>query len=190
MGFKRDDGTTEWREGPIKDHTGAMTFPVWDVSPIISGTPLRGERIDVSKLSLRALHGNYRQILGKTGADASYQIIAPTQLCQTLYKIGHSFAVAELGLSGFRPLLRDAIRGQKRDTFDYVGGGDVIYPFRPGCLHAVLLNEVRNFVGARVLLANLQLFAADNAATYQVTVGYLGRDAPLVPGNQLLVVMP
>ena len=95
-------------------------------------------------------------------------------LCRVLAKIAHSYAVAELGLGGFTPLLREFIRGEGGDRFRYVGG-----EFKPGAPGAGL-HEIGFEQGVTgYLVVRIRLFASLGAPVYRVVVGLpLNPEAP------------
>lgn len=88
-----------------------------------------------------------------------------------LAKIAHSYAVANLGLSAFRPLLPDLVLGRSA-TESYLVGGDVSIPTRetePFLHHVYLQNCLTG--GVEYILVAIHLFAVIGMPRYHVVVG-------------------
>lgn len=87
-----------------------------------------------------------------------------------LAKIAHSFAVAELGLNGFRPLLNDLILGQPTThAAQFVGGG--ISPDPKGLERNEISVSVISGVHRDYHVVRLRLFADLEMPTYEIVVG-------------------
>lgn len=101
--------------------------------------------------------------------------IDTVHFCQFLAKTAHAFAVAELGLDGFNPLLTNSIRSRFDqpldwpDRYDYVGGDP--RDFAPcDALHQLGWGFVSRD-GRDFLVVLLRLFAYLGAPVFQVVVG-------------------
>ncbi len=92
-----------------------------------------------------------------------------------LAKIGHSFAVAELGFGNFKPLLRDVILNEADDLFHYVGGvGDLKLP--PTKEPYVIAMGALTTAETRFVIVRVRLFATvDEAPLYQIVVGEIAK---------------
>jgi len=93
------------------------------------------------------------------------------QFARMLAKIGHSYAVAELGLGAFEPMLPALILGKPASASHLVGGdasGPV--PESESCLHHVFLQNCVSS-GTEYVLAAIRLFAFVGMPPYHVVVG-------------------
>ena len=92
-------------------------------------------------------------------------------LCRMLAKIGHSFAVAELGERKFRPLLCDLIRKGEIAALNLIGGA----PEWQGQRKSKALHEIglgyQHHNGKTYVVAKIRLFAAHDGPAYYVVVG-------------------
>ena len=90
--------------------------------------------------------------------------------CLTLAKVAHSFAVAELGLNGFRPYLSELIRTRDLTNRAYfIGGGNGDEPASKK-LHDLELDTVLS-IDAGVVVARVRILGALETPTYYVAVG-------------------
>ena len=94
------------------------------------------------------------------------------EFSRMLAKIAHSYAIAELGIDAFQPLLLDLILG-KTNTSAYLVGGDVSAPpspeAEPVLHHVYLQNCMRD--GVEYILVAIQLFSFMGMPRYHVVVG-------------------
>lgn len=100
------------------------------------------------------------------GVNAKYQALM-------LGKIAHSFAVAELGLNGFNPLLPDLIRGDPPDPALLELVGERI-PNQPPTdeMHEIELLREQHSSGQAYWIVRVRLFASKEATpTYDIIVG-------------------
>jgi hypothetical protein len=130
--------------------------------------------IFVLKLS-KDLQSDVRKLLTEFNAAAVYTHIDFNYgiFCQMLAKIAHSYAVAELGVSTFAPLLLDLIlKADELDAANFVGGfigtDEKFTLFDGTSPHELLLH---NSDGTVIVL--IQLSADLGAPVYQVAVGTL-----------------
>jgi hypothetical protein len=86
-----------------------------------------------------------------------------------LAKIAHSFAVAEMGLGSFKPLLPDLILGKTMTPTYWVGGQLDIPP--PGVTDRIDLDYDWNANGKTFTVAHIRLFAQLGAPLYHVVIG-------------------
>lgn len=93
------------------------------------------------------------------------------EFARMLAKIAHAYAVANLGLNGFRPLLPDLILG-KSATAPYFVGGDASAPVpdTEPTLHYVCLQNCLT-AGVEYVLAAVRLFAFIGMPRYHIVVG-------------------
>lgn len=90
-----------------------------------------------------------------------------------LAKIGHSFAVARLGIDGFEPVLTDLIRERSNEYADFVGGDPRPSP-RKSVKHQMQLNRLQ-INGVEYAVVAIQIFAKFGAPVFQVVVGQTKR---------------
>ena len=100
--------------------------------------------------------------------DFGFPSLDTNALCRVLAKTAHSYAVAELGLGGFSPLLLPLILGDGADPgrYRYVGGQ--LHTSPPGTsLHEIGFEDG----DAGYLVVKIRLFASLGAPVYRVVVG-------------------
>lgn len=95
--------------------------------------------------------------------------VNPTLFARFLAKIAHGYAVAHLGMDGFRPYLPPVILRDTEDPFRYVGGY-LEPPPNPGALHQVTQGYAE-INGAKYVLVRIRLFALLGAPEYVVVAG-------------------
>jgi hypothetical protein len=97
-------------------------------------------------------------------------VVNPFAFEQMIAKIAHSFCVANYGLTAFRPILMDFIRGKQESGFYFVGGSEELPPIDRNGLHKMrTYTERRN--GIEYLMTEVRLFCSGGAPTYFVVVG-------------------
>lgn len=119
-------------------------------------------------------------LLKKQFGEGTYELLATFwdgNFCQMLAKIAHSFAVAHLGVDGFKPYLTEYIRAKDppRD-FTYIGGQalDLDNPALHDITLVVALKRVRTVLGIAekaFVLVELNLLANCRAPNYVIAVG-------------------
>lgn len=85
-----------------------------------------------------------------------------------LAKIGHAYAVAELGLNGFKPLLPDIIRQPESPFIGRLVGGSFGHGGEGEDLHEIRIDER---VGPGLVVVQLRLFADRDLPSYWVVAG-------------------
>jgi hypothetical protein len=98
------------------------------------------------------------------------------RFAQMLAKIGLGLAVAEYGVDGFHPLVRDFIRFLPNDYRHWVGGRSPNEDLPGNALHCFRSSIVRTQFGGAFIIVDIRLFASYGAPTNYVVVG-----KPLVP---------
>lgn len=116
-----EDGRTVWRNIAITDHPGILVLPDFGTAGILENK-IPSETVIVDNVAMRILCPDFEGRMRRNKANKVFQILAPGEFCQMLAKIGHSHAVAELGLEGFEPLLPDVILGARRSYFTLLEG--------------------------------------------------------------------
>jgi hypothetical protein len=124
------------------------------------------------ELVVRTFNEELKAHIAPEGVRMKFGTINILHFARMLAKIGHSYAVAELGLGGFRSLLTDIILGKSANAPDLVGGdgSGTPLPETELTLHDVYLqNCERN--GIVYVLAAIRLFAFAGMPRYHVVVG-------------------
>jgi hypothetical protein len=161
----------EVRQLPAEQHPFLVVFLTYPMPTLLTGEAksIRWKDIAVSgEISVAANSDGAQQVI-QAIPDISQETFA-----RMLAKIAHGFAVAELGVGGFTPLLLDVIKRPDAYTPHYVGGiwGDPAPPDEAGTLHEMSLSVEP--VGAAVYLtATLRLMAHQRSPIYRVVVGEL-----------------
>ncbi len=107
IGFTDDTGKRNWLDIPIEAHPFAFSMPILPVTGILEDKP-PDKRIQIDRLWTN-LGPRFRQKLHDIGADSAFTLIPIGAFCQMLAKIGHAYAIAEIGFERFTPLLVDLI---------------------------------------------------------------------------------
>lgn len=123
-------------------------------------------------LVVRTFNDELKPHLDPDGTRMKLGSINIAAFARMLAKIGHSYAIAELGLNGFSPMLPDLILGKSTDL-PYLVGGDAssspLTEFEQE-LHSVYLqNCISN--GVIYILASIRLFSFLGMPRYHVVVG-------------------
>lgn len=98
---------------------------------------------------------------------------SPMLLAQMLAKIAHSYAVAEMGLNTFTPLLQDFILGKRLRLNEFVGGNMNETPPLP-IRNALNIRRVIEVDGREYIAVDIRLFADQGAPEYYVLAGETG----------------
>lgn len=114
----------------------------------------------------------------KKGAHIASPGLDTVRFAQMLAKIAHGFAVQQLGLAHFAPLLPSFVlrsfekTEQHTDCFNVVGGDPTIYA--PSQSLHELGWEILSFGEKRLLIVSIRLFANLGAPVYRVVTGEMG----------------
>jgi len=167
---------TEWQTGfmsnlSLSDHPGIIFNILAPPAGLFTGILPRNEYYGVSgtwvvdevQEKLKRFRGSRIYFNGKHGTKIS-------DYGRLLAKIAHSYAVAELGLYGFDPLLVPYIREESLDLWNYVGSALHPEPVSSS-LHEVSFVSRKTFSGEDVLTCRIRLFAQFDTPIYYVIVG-------------------
>jgi len=99
--------------------------------------------------------------------------------CRMLAKIGHAFAVAELGLGKFTPFLLDVILNESKDIFHYVGGvRDSLASPSLNTPYTISV-DYGTTADTTFVVVHLRLFATvQGSPIYQIVVGETAKRSP------------
>jgi len=103
------------------------------------------------------------------GGSVHVGSIHPESFLRMLAKIAHCFAVAELGISAFAPLLLDTIKGNEPVSNRLIGCRHEEVP-PSDALHEIRVDWVEGERG-RLLVCSLRLFCATGSPRYLIAVG-------------------
>ncbi|MCH7499413.1 MAG: hypothetical protein IH886_05305 [Nitrospinae bacterium] len=171
----------DWIKFHVKqeEYPFLILFPFFTMPDALSGYTTSGRRdASAKKFWIRGsgFEKGINEQMQKLAEKYGFCEIFPTgemfvsEFCLMLAKIAHSYAVAELGVQGFEPVLTKIIRdNDMSDRATYIGGLNYEEP------HSPLLHELSfethtcnkpNLVGVRI-----RLFAHFDTPTYYVVAG-------------------
>jgi hypothetical protein len=168
------DGKAKRREKiPAHQHPGPLFLPIFAPATILSGETGPASPDDASfRLWCLVNTGGRPESTfeHEVGFDLLIDVLAFTRM---LAKIGHAYAVAELGLENFRPLVTEFIRGEAEDFWRYIGT-DVVAPRRAPSSEPIDLRlGHRRTASGTWLVAGIRIFADFGTPKYHVVVGEL-----------------
>lgn len=144
----------------------------WPAPGILRGAPpsdtFSGE------LVARLLQSNGLHHLLDEGKAIRLCQICLLSFARMLAKIAHSYAVASLGLNGFRPLLQDLITGKSSNAHWLVGGDESPWAseeLATSGLHYIYLGDCIA-AGNTYVVCGIQLFCVVDMPKYHVVVGH------------------
>jgi hypothetical protein len=165
-----NNGHDEIKQIPIEDYPVILNMPAMGPPGIFFGGP--GGNQMVSGFRIVMLNYNEQKIRKTYGIQSFASPHWDTHmLFRMLAKIGYSFAVAELGLKNFRPLLTDMILNGTQELFNHIGGEPNLARDPPSeALHELGLGYQRAN-GKDYVVARVRLFAKQHGPIYYVVVG-------------------
>ena len=167
--YLRTDGEREWSTVPSVEFPGVCFGFRWPAPALLRGQPPT-ENFE-GDLVARFIDDEVRAPATPDGRKVKLGTINMLLFARMLAKIAHSYAVANLGLSGFRPLLPDLILG-KSTAAPWLVGGDASEPApdtEPALHHVYLQNCLT--AGVEYVLVAVRLFAFVGMPRYHVVVG-------------------
>jgi hypothetical protein len=152
---------------PIEDYPVLFNMPVYGVPGVFVDNP----NPITTGFTMVALNHDWRVLRKKYGISTFSAPVWDTyMLFRMLGKIGHALAVAELGINGFKPALRDMILTGAPDAFNHIGGEPLQSP-PSKALHELALGYQRAR-GKDYVVAKIRLFAnRPSSPTYYVVAG-------------------
>jgi hypothetical protein len=168
-----EDGRKEIVEVPTGEFPVVLMLPFLPEAGFFRGDPDDGRLTNISEWWTWRDHDKIEALCRKIGLENGR--LTPhefnlTRLSQMLAKIGHSQAVAELGIDGFRPLAVDLALGHSVSINHLVGTSPWNRKMKPReeSLHKVQIATNKN---NGIIMAEIRLFANLGAPTYHVIVG-------------------
>jgi hypothetical protein len=150
------------RNIPINEYPGLITSFVFTLPTILLGIPPTGESftgaISLGMLpefgerlnALRAKYGNYVELPTPGSAEAVGRLLA---------KIGHAYAVAEIGLDKFKPYLLGIIRNQDPYLLHHLVGSAAGTPPLSEDLHEIEILPPESFGAGKLIVVKIHLFS-------------------------------
>ena len=183
--FKSEGGVDTRVDVAVADYPSALLLLTLPDPPILWALANYGSSsFDIPRF-IRWFNYDENLLREKYGIEKWSTISLNTRyFCRMLAKIGHSFAVAQLGLNGFNPILRDMIRDPdmtSRAVLPFVGG-QLPEPPRKALHFAEVVNT--EIGDTTFVLVKIRLFAQLGAPTYLVVAGTKsGQPVPPLPSN-------
>lgn len=172
-GLPKDMGTAgfAWREVGPENRPTVVMLPGFSPPGVLWGRPPT-DQFQVTRLNTY-VDGAARKPALDAGTEAAvFQQLSPDVLCRVLAKIAHGAAVAELGLSGFLPLLPDLVLGRSTHLSHFVGS-----PISRSRQAAKARYEITLNLRQGYIVATVRLFADLRLPAYEVVVGTLAPTA-------------
>lgn len=158
-----------WLDVPIEAHPFSFSLPGLPEAGI-----LEGKKPD-HKPTIEKVHTylgpSYHEKMRRLGANTTFTLWPVDEFPQMLAKIGHAYAVAEIGFSHFSPLLGDLILGRDDHLRNHIGTETKNPGGKTTKLHTLALTSARDANGDELIVVNVRLFARLSAPTYHVVVG-------------------
>jgi hypothetical protein len=116
---------------------------------------------------------NAKDFIRKHGGAVETSTIYPMDFVRMVAKISHSYAIAELGISGFRPYLLGLILGNTKrleDGLQFIGCEPTTPPAEVA-LFSIGWNKAIWADGRKLLVVHLRLFSFFNTPVYHIVAG-------------------
>jgi hypothetical protein len=171
-------GSREWTQKvTLAKHPGVIQFVMFDPPGRVAGRPRLQATFNVRLIEAK-IFPDAEHRLARLGADTAVDRVTMNamMLARMVAKIGHSFAVAELGLGVFEETyVRHLVQGEASDWNYWVGGLDRRRAVAPAALHE--LKFLRRGDDLSVIVHLFVPFCPQHA--YEVVVGRLRHDVTL-----------
>jgi hypothetical protein len=159
---------------PLDKHPGVIRFVMFDPPGRVSGRPPVQETFNVRLIDAQ-IFPDMALRLARLGADAAEDRVTMNamMLARMLSKIGHAFAVAELGLEAFEETyVTHLVRAEASDWNYWVGGFDRGKDIESSTLHELRL--LRRGADLSVIVHLFVPYCQRHA--YEIIVGRLRHD--------------
>ena len=165
--LKFADGTEKTIMAPADIHPSTLTLPKFHPPDILSGRRPDGN-FRLTPMTWMKESADFDEFVQNQGAIAAEVAtgVKPQQFSRVLAKIAHGFAVAHLGLEGFKPLLLDLIHGRNVTRGPELVGSELeTPPASSGRMHELSVVPHHKFVVVRI-----RLFASSEGGGHAVPV--------------------
>ena len=155
---------------PVDEFPAALLGFRFAAPGLLRGQPPAND-FDDAELVARFIGDDGQKGGASTGRKVKIGTINQLTFARLLAKIGHAYAVAQLGINGFKPLLPDLILGKSTEASWLVGGDASGIPLldEEG-LHSIHLQNCLHD-GVKYVLVAIRLFAFAGMPRYHVVVG-------------------
>lgn len=165
LGFPSfDNRSFEWRDVDLAEHPFTYQVPIFVGPGLLTGHPVRQGEFAITGVGAYFAPGALANLQAKRAA--AFTPFIPDDIARFVAKIAHAYAVAQLGIAGFQPLLLDTILGRDDNIALLVGSGEAPTP------HGVGYHQLGLFEERGLLVAAVKLFAGlADMPTYIAVVG-------------------
>ena len=139
---------------PADIHPATLILPRFELPGLLSGREPDGNFRFQYTMWTRMSHAFDEFVRSRGAVSWDLEVsIKPQQLSRVLAKIAHAFAVAQLGMNGFTPLLLDLIHARVVENAPQLVGSDPnTPPPATGVMHELTLVPHESFVVVRIRL--------------------------------------
>ncbi len=159
---------------PLSDHFAGLVMFNFGFPGVLVDLPQT--EVFLGEIVIRSLHPDPERRSRRTGQVSIVSrggFHAPI-FGRMLAKVGHSFAVAELGLDAFDPVLPDLIRQNGPQYLaHYIGGSLGEEEPKSTNRHEISISTYNNINGDDYIVVRIRLFSNYGMPTYYVVVGKL-----------------
>jgi hypothetical protein len=155
-----DDGHQEEVMVPANIHPSTLVLPKFTMPTLLSGSAPDGNFRFTYTRWIRESDA-FDAFVKEKGAKIGEvkMSIKPQQFSRALARIAHSYAIAKLGLHGFRPLLIDLIHRRNIERAPELVGGE---PETPAATSGIL-HELSLMLDSKFVVVRIRLFASSSS---------------------------
>jgi hypothetical protein len=172
--LRYEDGREEHVMVPADVHPATLVLPHFSLPDLLSGRSPDGSFRFTTPTWMRAgtLWDEYVKSRGAAFGEVEVKL-DPTQFSRFLSKVAYGYAVAQLGINGFKPLILDLIHGRNLiQAPELVGCDSETPPPASGVMHQLDLVSHPDFIVVRIrLLASSSIDGEHAMPVYLVVAG-------------------
>jgi hypothetical protein len=172
--IRHDDTYTETRLVPLSEHPAVLYMFAFDPPGLILDIP-EPKGAFSGRMAFRPMMSDLRARVDKLGGNVNFVrrggFGAPI-FGHMLAKIAHSYAVAELGIDSFKPILNNLIRGLPTLHMAQFVGGSFLPEPKSADLHEIGIKLSYRLDGRGFWVVRVRLFADLDMPAYYVVAGY------------------